>query len=665
MKGETNNIIEFPINNNSDSLLTRKPIDKLLNSQSLGFKRTYSEVNEQDRKKGRDSYSIVNASFNYAKPHYSLGKAFAKKGEWDKAISSYGQALYLDSNSAEIYMSLGDALVKKGELDEAVIIYQKAIEIQPDMWEVHHNLGDIWQGQGRLDEAVAAYRLAIELKPDFCWSHNNLGDVLIKQEKWEEAVEAYRSAIGLNPGFHWSHYNLGDALVKLEKWEDAIAAYRRAIDLKSDLPCVQEKLGDALRNHSPLSAKEAISFYSQAIQEDPDNIKVYHKALEVNPKDPKLYLGLGNALARQGNRDGAIVFYQMGLQFKVGDFELSLQLWKALININDGFEDAAVKSQADTINFYSKQMANHVNSSKMLLPIQFSAISKSTRYQVDIVLCVHNALEDVKECLTSILRHTKVDYRLLIVDDGSQPETRDFIQGWVNEVSSAILLRNETARGYTKAANIGMRASTGDYIILLNSDTIVTPGWLDKLVECANSSKDIGIVGPLSNCASWQSIPEIFDNKGCWMINSVPDGYSLETFSELVEKISDKAFPNVNFINGFCYMIKRAVLDAIGWLDEESFPYGYGEENDFSIRARKAGFKLAIADHAYVYHSKSKSFGHERRQELSKQGSTAFKQKYPDINVKALTEEIKNNQTLDRLRLKLREHIISNPTQGQ
>ncbi len=665
MNSETNNIIEFPLNNNPDSLLARQPLNNLLNPPSLALKKIYSEGDEQDRKKGRDSYSIVNASFNYAKPHYSLGKAFAKKGEWDKAICSYRQALDLASNSAEIYHSFGDALVKKGELDEAVIIYQKAIEIQPDLWEVHHNLGDIWQGQGRLDEAVAAYRLAIEFNPDFSWSHNNLGDVLIKQEMWEEAVSAYRSAIGLNPDFHWSYYNLADALVQLEMWEDAIATYRCAINLKSDLPCVQEKLGDALQNHSPLLAKEAATCYSQAIHENPDDIKVYHKALEVNPKDPKLYLGLGNALARQGNRDGAIVFYQMGLQFKPGDFELSLQLWKALININDGFEDAAVQSQADTINFYSKQRANYVNSSKMLLPVQFSPISKSTRYQVDIVVCVHNALEDVKECLTSIVRHTKVDYRLLIVDDGSQPETRDFIQAWVKDVSPAIVLRNETARGYTKAANIGMRASTGDYIILLNSDTIVTPGWIEKLVDCANSRKDIGIVGPLSNCASWQSIPEIFDKKGGWMINSVPDGYSLETFSELVGKVSEKAFPKVNFVNGFCYMIKRAVLDAIGWLDEESFPYGYGEENDFSIRARKAGFKLAIADHAYVYHSKSKSFGHERRQELSKQGSTAFKQKHPDINVKALTEEIKNNQTLDRLRLKLREHIISTPTQGK
>ncbi|TAF38016.1 MAG: glycosyltransferase, partial [Alphaproteobacteria bacterium] len=172
----------------------------------------------------------------------------------------------------------------------------------------------------------------------------------------------------------------------------------------------------------------------------------------------------------------------------------------------------------------------------------FSPIAKSIRYQVDIVVCVYNALEDVKECLTSIVRHTKVDYRLLIVDDGSQPETRDFIQAWVKDVSQAIVLRNETARGYTKAANIGMRASTGDYIILLNSDTIVTPGWIEKLVDCANSRKDIGIVGPLSNCASWQSIPEIFDNKGGWMINSVPDGFSLETFSELVENVSERHF---------------------------------------------------------------------------------------------------------------------------
>ena len=650
------NIIAFPVNNHSNlSELQQKP--ELLPPQLVSLKKVDSESGEQVRKRDKHSYGSVGANFKAAKPHYSLGKALAKKGECEKAIYSYRKALDIDSSSAEIYQSLGDTLVKTGDLDEAVRVYQKAIELQPNLWEVHHNLGDIWHGQERLDEAVVAYRLATELNPDFCWSHNNLGDVLIKQEKWEEAAVAYGRAIELNPDFHWSHYNLGEALVELERWEEAIVAYRRAIELNSELPCVYEKLGDALRNHSPLSAKEAISYYNQAIQENPDNIKLYHKALEVNPKDPKLYLGLGNALIKQGQRDGAIVFYQMGLQLKPGDFEIYLQLWKAMLQINDGLEDVAVQSQADLIDFCGEQKVDN-KSSQIPLSFKFSPVSKSTVDRVDIVLCVHNAFEDVKECLTSIRRHTKVDYRLLIVDDGSQPETRDFLKSWVQEVSVATLFRNETARGYTKAANIGLRASKGDYIILLNSDTIVTPGWIEKLIECATSRKNIGIVGPLSNCASWQSIPEIFDKNGGWMINNIPEGYSLETLSDIVANVSDKTFPCVNFVNGFCYMIKRAVIDAIGWLDEESFPYGYGEENDFSIRARKAGFKLAIADHAYVYHSKSKSFGHERRQELSKQGSAAFKSKHPDINVKALTEEIKNNQALERLRLKLREHIV-------
>jgi GT2 family glycosyltransferase/tetratricopeptide (TPR) repeat protein len=652
------NIIAFPVKNSSDlSVLSYQQPPDFLPPKVVLSKRAVSESGKQDRKRNKHSDQSVEANFNAAKPHYSLGKALAKKGEWEKAISSYQKALNVDSNSAEIYHYLGDALVKNGELEEAVRVYQKAIELQPNLWEVHHNLGDMWQGQGRLEEAIAAYRLAIEFNPDFSWSHNNLGDSLIKQEKWEEATVAYGKAIELNPDFHWSYYNLGEALVELQRWEEAVVAYRRAIQLKSDLPFVYEKLGDALRNHSPLSAKEAISYYNQAIQENPDNIKLYHKALDVNPKDPKLYLGLGNALIKQGQRDGAIVFYQMGLQLKPGDFEIYLQLWKAMLQINDGFEDVAVQSQADLIDFCGEQKVDN-KSSQIPLSFKFSPVSKSTVDRVDIVLCVHNAFEDVKECLTSIRRHTKVDYRLLIVDDGSQAETRDFLKSWVQEDSVATLFRNETARGYTKAANIGLRASKGDYIILLNSDTIVTPGWLEKLIECATSRKNIGIVGPLSNCASWQSIPEIFDKNGGWMINNIPEGYSLETLSDIVANVSDKAFPSVNFVNGFCYMIKRAVIDAIGWLDEESFPYGYGEENDFSIRARKAGFKLAIADHAYVYHSKSKSFGHERRQELSKQGSAAFKSKHPDINVKALTEEIKNNQALERLRLKLREHIV-------
>lgn len=344
MNSEANNIIEFPLNNHPDSLLTRKPIDKLLNSQSLGFKRTYSEVNEEDRNKGHDSYSIVNANFNYAKSHYSLGKAFAKKGEWGKAISSYRQALDLDSNSAEIYQSLGDALVKNGELDEGVRIYEKAIGIKPDLWGVHHNLGDLWQGEGRLDEAVAAYRLAIEFKPDFSWSHNNLGDVLIKQEKWEEAVEAYRSAIGLNPGFHWAHYNLADALVKLEKWEDASATYRHAISLQDNLPGINQKLADAFWWQFQASRKEILSICCQAIQDNPDDIQNYYKLLEIHPNFAELYLELGDKLIQQNKSSGAIAVYQLAIQYNPYNASLYSKIAKILFDQRH-YEDAILNCQ--------------------------------------------------------------------------------------------------------------------------------------------------------------------------------------------------------------------------------------------------------------------------------------------------------------------------------
>jgi|GEM_PF-1106927 len=309
------NIIAFPpVNNHSHSSALLQQSPEVLPPQLVSLKKVESESGEQERKRDKHSYGSVEANFKAAQPHYSLGKALAKKGEREKAIYSYRKALELDSSSSEIYQSLGDTLVKNGDLDEAVIVYQKAIELQPTLWEVHHSLGDIWQGQGRLDEAVAAYRLAIELNPDFCWSHNNLGDSLIKQEKWEEAIAAYGRAIELNPDFHWSHYNLGEALVELERWEEAIVAYRRAIELNSELPCVYQKLGDALQKQSGLSADKVLDFYRQALHKNPDDVQLYHQALALQSNNPELYLGLAQALEKQGEIEQSIIFHNIGWQ---------------------------------------------------------------------------------------------------------------------------------------------------------------------------------------------------------------------------------------------------------------------------------------------------------------------------------------------------------------
>src|SRR5690606_32044991 len=120
--------------------------------------------------------------------------------------------------------------------------------------------------------------------------------------------------------------------------------------------------------------------------------------------------------------------------------------------------------------------------------------------------------------------------------------------------------------------------------------TIVTPGWSLKIIECAESNPDIGIVGPLSNAASWQSIPRIKDSDGSYSINPLPPSVGIEQVNQWCEKHALSIFPRVAVVNGFCFCIKRAVIDAIGYFDELSFPKGYNEENDYCFRATDAGF---------------------------------------------------------------------------
>ncbi|HIE57041.1 MAG TPA: glycosyltransferase, partial [Anaerolineales bacterium] len=214
---------------------------------------------------------------------------------------------------------------------------------------------------------------------------------------------------------------------------------------------------------------------------------------------------------------------------------------------------------------------------------------------VDVIVCVHNAYDDVRRCLESVVRYSSPPYNIILVDDGSQPQTSNYLQQFAAD-QGVRLLRNEQARGYTLAANQGLQASTADYALLLNSDTIATPGWLNGMVACAESDSRIGLVGPLSNTASWQSVPQLFNDQGDWADNALPEDVSVVEMAERIREMSERLYPRIPFLNGFCLMIKRAVLDEVGYFDEDTFGAGYGEENDFCIRARKAGWDLAVAD---------------------------------------------------------------------
>jgi GT2 family glycosyltransferase/glycosyltransferase involved in cell wall biosynthesis len=228
---------------------------------------------------------------------------------------------------------------------------------------------------------------------------------------------------------------------------------------------------------------------------------------------------------------------------------------------------------------------------------------------VDVIVPVYGAAGDLGRCLESVVAETDLArHGLLLVLDGPQD---DEVEAIVRSVSAARVLRNEARRGFVESVNHGMRVSTRD-VVLLNSDTIVTPRWLEKLLEAAASvdpsslSSRTGTVTPLSNHATLCSVPRAFEE------NLLPSGYDVRSFSLLVERVSARTYPRIPTAVGVCMFIRRALLDEIGFFDAEHFGFGYGEENDFCMRAAARGWTHIADDATFIQHAGHRSFRGER-----------------------------------------------------
>ena len=272
---------------------------------------------------------------------------------------------------------------------------------------------------------------------------------------------------------------------------------------------------------------------------------------------------------------------------------------------------------------------------------------------VDVVVCVHNALLELKACLRSVLGSMRPTDRLIVVDDASDDETAKFLRDIKDRHGSITLLAHRgSPRGYCVSANEGLRACTASYILLLNSDTVLCRKALEKMVLVAESNPTIGIVGPMSNAASTQSIPYIRGSQNQTAINTLPSALTTQDLDALCAEWSlQDILPSVPLVHGFCQLIRKDFFEEIGWFDEDAFPFGYGEENDFCFRATNAGFDLKIATNAYVHHVKSASYKDDaRRGELMRQGTIKLKEKHSEDRLGRAVQAMEGNPLLIRMR---------------
>ncbi|MBN1587219.1 MAG: glycosyltransferase family 2 protein [Candidatus Omnitrophica bacterium] len=209
----------------------------------------------------------------------------------------------------------------------------------------------------------------------------------------------------------------------------------------------------------------------------------------------------------------------------------------------------------------------------------------------DVVLLTWNQLELLQPCVESILKNTTVPIRLMIVDNGSEAPTKEYlsrVKG--NDLVRIEVLTNESNLGFVGGMNRGMNESTGPYVCLLNNDTLVTPGWMREMLAVAESSPEIGIVNPASS--TFGEFP--------------PEGMSLDDYGRSLAS-KHGHYVEVGECIGFAMTISRAVLDKIGVLDT-GMNRIFFEDTDYCRRATMAGFRCVVASASYVFHHEHKSF---------------------------------------------------------
>ncbi|WP_447553436.1 glycosyltransferase [Vreelandella sp. EE22] len=247
---------------------------------------------------------------------------------------------------------------------------------------------------------------------------------------------------------------------------------------------------------------------------------------------------------------------------------------------------------------------------------------------VDIIVPVYKGLDETRDCLESVWASTpKHAYRLVVINDSSpEPELTE----WLREAARTrpmLLLENEENLGFVGTVNRGMAHSNSADVLLLNSDAEVANDWLDRMIAAAYrpGTRPVSSVTPFSNNATICSYPRFCED------NDLPLDYDLPTLDRLFAKANAGQSVDIPTAIGFCMYIRRDCLDDVGLFDVENFGKGYGEENDFCMRALKAGWRHVHALDVFSWHKGGVSFG-DSQPERVKKALAVLDELHPDYH---------------------------------
>ncbi|ODT79556.1 MAG: group 2 family glycosyltransferase [Nitrosomonadales bacterium SCN 54-20] len=241
--------------------------------------------------------------------------------------------------------------------------------------------------------------------------------------------------------------------------------------------------------------------------------------------------------------------------------------------------------------------------------------------KVSVIVVTYNNLELTRACLCSLDEYSQyAQLEIIVVDNASTDGSPAFLSEWVAGKNSRKLILNGENRGFAAANNQGLENATGNYLVLLNNDTYVTPGWIRTLVRHLERDKTIGLIGPVTNnigneakiSIAYEDIDDMLLKSAAYTRKHIGQTYRLRT----------AAF--------FCVMMPRATYERVGKLDE-AFGRGFFEDDDYCRRIEQLGLRVVCAEDVFIHHHLSASFEklkQQDRQRLFEQNKAVYEAKW-------------------------------------
>mgnify|MGYP004516120117 FL=1 len=250
----------------------------------------------------------------------------------------------------------------------------------------------------------------------------------------------------------------------------------------------------------------------------------------------------------------------------------------------------------------------------------------------DIIIPIYNSPEWVKMCVYALYKNTPDEYigKVILMNDNSDELTCNCIRNLEKKYPKIEVYKNENNLGFIKNVNRGMDKTTAEYILLLNTDCLVSKNTIPKLIDHMEKNKKIGLICPISSNAANLSY-------------DIPEHYSYMQVNDLFYE----NFKGMNFdactVVGNCLMISRECMQKTGYLDE-IYGMGYGDETDYQFKAHEQGFEAKVAIDTYVYHKSEVSFGTSpEKQKRLDHNRAIFFERWGEQYNKKMQEYVKND----------------------